>query len=378
MGSHLGYQLRIYPTDEQKEMMQFNLNARRFVYNHFLALRRDKYKNEHISLYYKDTSKLLTQMKREEEYSWLQQADSMALQEALRDLDKAYINFFKKLARYPRFKSKNAYAQSYRTRNQSDGIRIIDNSIRIPKIGLVKTKLTRPIDGRIVNATITKTSSNKYYASLCVECEAKDLPHKDGVIGIDMGVKDFCVTSNGDFIASHIAWRHLECQLKKAHRAVSKKEKGSKNYIKAVQRLAITYEKIANTRRDFQHKLSNKLCAENAFIACESLKIANLLHKNKHRGAKSIAQQGWGQFLTMLEYKSMITNTVFVKVDTYFPSSQLCNCCGYKNPQLKDPKIRQWTCPVCGTHHDRDWNAAINILKEGLRIYEESEAPDEE
>lgn len=366
-----GYKFRIYPTKEQIQKIEQTLGCCRFVYNYFLALRMESWKTKKKSVTYVQTSKLLTQLKNHPDYVWLKSVDSMALQESLKNLDSSYQKFFKKIARYPKFKSKHNNQQSYRTRNQSNVIRIEENKIRIPRLGLVKIKLSRKFVGKILNATISKTASGKYFVSLCVTEDIANFLtlNKGGEIGVDVGIKSFYVDSNGNIVENPRILKQKSKKLAREQKKLSRKKKGSKNRNKQRLVVARIHEKIANIRKDFLHKTSTKLVSENQTIGIEDLQVRNMM-KN-HKLAKAISDVSWAEFFRMLRYKAVFYGTDVIQVPTFYASSQICYICGEINKETKNLAIRELTCKRCGTHHDRDVNAAKNILAKAMEIQAE-------
>ena len=365
-----GLKYRMYPTDEQIVLINKTLGCARFVFNHFLGIRQDEWKYNHKSVQYKDTNAMLTDLKRRPEYGWLNEIDSMALQQSLRDLQRAYDNFFAKRAKYPRFKSKHHHTQSYRSQCVNNNIRVEGDGIKLPKLGIVKIKLSRPVVGVISNATITRTAGNKYYVSLCVSYEADLLPNEGGIVGIDVGVKDFYTDSNGAIEPNPRFFNKYQRKLAREQRRLARKMNGSSRRKRQRIRIARLHEKIANVRADHHHKISTRLAKENKIVVVENLKIKNMV-KNKHL-SKAISDVAWYKFFTMLEYKLAERGGQLIKVPTFYPSSQTCHVCGYKNPIVKNLTVRDWECPECGTYHEnRDLNAAINIKEKGLAMIKE-------
>ena len=327
-------------------------------------MRNDAYANGQ-KIGYNQTSAMLTELKKSDEFAFLKLVDSIALQQSLRDLDRGFVNMFQNRAKHPVFKSKHNNYQSYRTMNQNDNIRIVGKYIKLPKLGYVKFKQSMKV-GHINNVTVERTPSGKYFVALNVDFEPEPRPSNGGSIGIDVGIKEFYTDSNGNFVSNP---KYLEKSTKKLvreQRKLSRKQKGSNNRNKQRIKVAFVHEKITNQRNDFLQKQSTILVRENQTICIEDLNIKGMVRN--HKLAKSIASISWSKFFDMLEYKAAWYGNNVIKIPTMYPSSQTCSCCGYKNPLVKNLAVRSWQCPNCGIIHDRDLNASINILNKGILV----------
>ena len=359
------YKFRIYPNKRQVQQIEQTFGNCRFVYNYYLNKRIELYNSEKRSFNYYACANDLTQLKKSEDKSWLKLTDSTAYQNCLKDLQKAYDNFFNKSG-FPKFKSKKS-KQNYRSTNSNGATKIIDNRyIQLPKLDKVKCKFSRNVEGKILSTTISKNSSGKYFVSIC--CQLDDLIpfNKTGsVIGIDLGIKDFAITSNGIKYENPKYFSKSEKRLATLQRKLSRKSIGSSNRNKARIKVAKLHDHISNQRKDFLQKLSTELVKENDIICLETLKVKNMV-KN-HRLAKSISDCSWSKFVDVLSYKVGWYGKQISKIDTFFASSKTCSNCGYHFDNLT-LSIRNWACPECCANHDRDVNAATNILTEGLRL----------
>lgn len=357
----IAYKYRLYPNKEQQEIFAKTFGCVRFIYNRMLSDKID---------YYNKTKQKLnnTPAQYKKEFEWLKEVDSLALANAQMNLQTAYNNFFRSPKNgFPKFKSKKKDKNSYTTNNQKGTVCFIDGKLRLPKVGLVKIRQHRKIkeSGAIKSATIFQTPSGKYYVSILAEQEDKKyLPKTNKSVGIDLGIKDFSITSDGQKISNPKYLAKSEKKIAKLQRQLSRKSKGSNNRNKARIKLARAWEKIINQRTDFLQKLSTELIRNYDIICLEDLNVGGMV-KN-HNLAKAISDCSWSEFVRMLQYKAEWYGRTISKIDRFYPSSQACSCCGYVNPITKDLSVREWTCPDCGVTHDRDVNAAKNILKQGL------------
>ncbi|GET44285.1 RNA-guided endonuclease InsQ/TnpB family protein [Microseira wollei] len=364
---HQAVKVRLYPTTEQQQILAQHFGCSRWWWNYALNLCIETYKATGKGLTQVALNKFLPKLKKEKETEWLGSCYSQVLQATTLNLVTAYKNFFEGRAKYPRFKAKrNRQSIQY-----PQSVKIVDSCLKFPgRVGIVKAKLHRPIEGTIKTVTISMTPSGKYYASVLTEQEGEN-PNKstDGkVAGIDLGIKDFAIVNDGIKTSKYANHKHLakhERNLKRKQQKLARKELGSKSRDKARKLVARVHERVSNVRQDYLHKLSLKLVDDNQVIVVESLNTLGMVRN--HKLAKAISDVGWGMFVNFLSYKLDREGKVLVEIDRWFPSSKLCSNCHYQVSEMP-LDVRSWTCPSCGTHHDRDGNAAINIRAEGIRM----------
>lgn len=357
--------VRIYPTPEQAEFLNRQFGATRFVYNKALYIISAQYKRHGLKLKAKkDIKPLLAVAKKSRKYHWLKDFDSIALQQACINLDKAFQNFFdpKLSARYPKFKRKHGKQSSYHCMSVSAG----DSWIKVPKMEPIEARVHRDLDGKLKSITLSRTVTGKYYASLLID-DGVETPASiqtvDTVLGVDLGLTHLAIDSEGNKIANPRFLKRAAANLRRKQKALSRCQKGSKGRAQARLKLAKAHEHLANARADFQHNLSRQLIDENQAVVVETLKVKNLLKNRKL--AKPIADASWFSLIQKLEYKAKAQGTHLVKLDQWFASSKTCSCCGHKMESLP-LSVRNWTCPACTTELDRDVNAAINIRQQGI------------
>lgn len=361
------YKYRIYPNKKQQELIQKTFGCCRFVYNQTLAYRKELYETKKESMSRIDCNNWKNKVLKTQ-YTWLKEVDKFALDNAVINMDSAYQKFFKEHAGYPKFKSKRDKKKSYSTNFTNGNIEVSfeNNKIKLPKLKWIKAKFHREFVGKIKSATVSQVPSGKYFVSILVETEHIPMKENNNSVGIDLGIKDLLITSDGEKFDNLHTTKKYEDKLAKEQRVLARKQKFSKNYEKQRIKVARIYEKIHNTRIDHLHKISHQLISENQVIVSEDLAVSNMV-KN-HNLAKAISDCGWYELTRQLIYKAEWNGRTYIKIGRYVPSSQTCNVCGFVNKDTKNLSVREWICHQCGTVHNRDINAAINILNEGMKI----------
>jgi putative transposase len=357
--------VRIYPNQEQAHKLIQNMGCARFWWNYALSYCNETYKATGKGLTQIALNKLLPPLKKDEKTKWLAECYSQVLQSATLNLTKAFKNFFEKRAKYPRFKSYHGRQSIQYPQN----CKVVEGGLKLPQVGIIKAKIHRLFDGVLKTVTVSRTPSGKFYASLLFDT-LQDVPEPvitGKVIGIDLGLTDFAITYNGNKVSKYPNPKHIkkrEKNLARKQAKLARKKKGSKSREKAKKLVARVYERISNARNDFLHKLSRKIVNDNQVVVVENLNVKGMVHN--HKLAKAISDVGWGTFVNLLDYKLKQKGGLLVEIDRWFPSSKICSHCFYQMGELP-LNIREWTCHNCGTHHDRDGNASINIRAEGIR-----------
>lgn len=374
-----GFKYRIYPNACQRDQIARTFGCCRFVYNRALDVKKTAYAKTGKTVSWVELSQMLPVWKRDPETAWLAQADSMALQQSIRNLDHAYKNFFRRVRKgekpgFPKFKSRRHSRQSYRT----NGGKVIDcNHIVLPKLGTVRAKVSRPLQGRILSITISLDAAGRYFATfLCTDVPAKKASATNQEVGIDLGIGMLATLSDGTKVRNPHHLKKYERKLAQEQRRLSRRkgarrgEKPSNRYLKQRKKVARIHAKIAYARTDTLHKVTTMLADENQVLCMEDLNVKGMM-QNSHL-AKALSDVSFGEFARLLEYKCIERRRIFVKVSRFYPSSKTCSSCGHKLDALP-LSVRSWNCPVCGAHHDRDVNAARNILAKGKRILSNTE-----
>ncbi|HDR8085992.1 RNA-guided endonuclease TnpB family protein [Bacillus cereus] len=381
-----GLKMRVYPNKKQTEFFNQTIGCARFTFNFYFQEKQEIYQATGQTLSYVTFKKSFNALKKHPAFSWLKHADKFALENAMMNLDDAYKRFFKGEVKFPKRKKKHSAKQSYTTNITNGNIKlnVENNTVQLPKAGEVSCKIDKKVrkqllenglQGTIKSATVTRHSDGTFFVSLKIEeivdikptIDVTQISDEDIVAG-DLGLTHFIILSDGTKIENPRYYQKQLKKLAKMQRKLSKMKKGSNNYIKQRKKIAKLHLHITNMRRDFLHKVSRKLVDENQVIVLENLNVKNMIRNKKL--AKSIQDVGWGMFKTFVTYKAEWVNKHVVLVDTFFPSSKLCNGCKTKNTLLSLNE-REWVCPSCGEKHDRDQNAALNIKEEGIRLLKE-------
>jgi len=359
------YKFRFYPTPEQELNLDKTFGCARFAYNYMLRLRTDAWMQRQERIGYHETSAALTALKKQPEYAWLNEVSSVPVQQSLRHLQSAFANFFAKRASYPQFKRKNGPQSAEYT---TSAFKWDGSTLRIAKMDAalnIRFSRTIPKAAKVTTVTVSKDCSGRYFVSMLCTDEVQAKAPVSAKVGIDLGLSHFAILSTGEKIAAPNTFRKNEEKLAKLQRKLAKKTKGSANRKKAKLKVAKLHAKIADSRKDFLHKLSTRLVNENQVIAIETLAVSNM--QKNHNLAKSIADASWSEFVRQLEYKSLWYGRELVGIDRWYPSSKRCSDCGHTVKKMP-LNVREWTCQECGTIHDRDINAARNVLAAGLAV----------
>ena len=365
------YRFRLYPTPEQEQVLAQTFGCARFAYNHMLRLRTDAWFSRRERIGYHETSAALTQLKKDPEFAWLNEVSSVPVQQALRHLQTAFANFFAKRAKYPTFKRKDGQQSAEYTASAFKWDGKVLKLAKMNKPLDVRFSRTIPRAAKVTTITVSKDAAGRYFVSMLCDDTVQLKAEVEGKVGVDLGLTHFAILSTGEKIAAPNTFRKNEEKLAKLQRRLAKKTKGSANRKKARLKVAKLHAKIADSRKDFLHKLSTRLVNENQVIAIETLAVSNM-QKNRHL-AKSISDAGWAEFVRQLKYKSLWYGRELVGIDRWYPSSKRCSDCGHTVAKMP-LSVREWTCPECGTIHDRDVNAARNVLAAGLAVSARGEA----
>jgi putative transposase len=365
------YRFRFYPTPEQEMILAKTFGCARFAYNYMLRLRTDAWFKEQKRVGYHETSALLTELKKTPEHAWLNEVSSVPVQQALRHLQTAFANLFAKRAAYPTFKRKDGPQSAEYT---TSAFKWDGKSLKLAKMDAplaIRWSRTIPKAAKVTTVTVSKDAAGRYFVSLLCDDTVSPKPEVTGKVGIDLGLTHFAILSTGEKVAAPNTFRRYEKKLAKLQRRLAKKTKGSNRREKAKLKVARLHAKIADARRDFLHKLSTRLINENQVIAIESLSVSNM-QKNRCL-SKSIGDASWSEFVRQLEYKARWYGRELIGIDRWYPSSKRCSDCGYTMPKMP-LSVREWVCPECGSIHDRDINAARNVLAAGLAVSAHREA----